>query len=347
MNLFFRRKPSEPPAMTLEGVLGPNSRLDDARAFAVKSPDALAVTADDQLLVSSGSTVFSLTDWHATLQLWGRFDTPVTALSASPGGLVAVGLSGGGIRVYDMSGQPLDWIVPASAGNATDCLFLSESEIALVDHGYGPDQDVLSLAPWDDVTRGRVVVVARDGRSHTLARDLHCPMGICRDARGELLFSELETARVVGLGGGVRRRGLPAYLGRIRRIAGGYLLAGLSRRDPLIEFLKTEKDFVAEMKATVDSRHWISPRPNPDFSHDFPIELGATRLFGEIKPWAPSFSYGLLIMLDDDLMPVGSAQSRANGRRHAISDATIWKGETIAVSKASGEILNLGQGAGA
>ena len=60
--------------------------------------------------------------------------------------------------------------------------------------------------------------------------------------------------------------------------------------------------------------------------------------------WAPSFSYGLLIMLDDDLMPVGSAQSRANGRRHAISDATIWQGETIAVSKASGEILNLGAG---
>ena len=44
-------------------------------------------------------------------------------------------------------------------------------------------------------------------------------------------------------------------------------------------------------------------------------------------------------------MPVGSAQSRANGRRHAISDVAIWNGDLIAVSKASGELLNLGQAA--
>ena len=132
--------------------------------------------------------------------------------------------------------------------------------------------------------------------------------------------------------------------GASRKIAGGYLLACLSRRDPLIEFIKTETEFVAEMKATIEPRHWISPRATPEFSHDFPIELGATRLFGEVKPWAPSFSYGLLIMLDENLMPTGSAQSRANGRRHAVSDATMWNGDVIAVSKASGELLNLGPG---
>lgn len=344
MNLFFRRKPTEPPAMTLEGVLGPNSRLDEARATLVDRPDALAVAADGRLLFSSDRTVYTLAAWGETPEIWGRFEQPVSALAASPGGLVAVGLTGGGIRIHDMSGQPLDWTIPASAGNAADCLFLSEDEIALVDHGYAPGEDVLAVATWDEATRGNVVAVTRDGRFRTIARDLRCPMGISPGEAGEVLVSELETARILDLAGKIRRRGLPAYLGRIRKVEGGYLLAGLSRRDPLIEFLKTEKDFVAEMKATINPRHWISPRSNPEFSHDFPIELGATRLFGEIKPWAPSFSYGLLIMLDDDLMPVGSAQSRANGRRHAISDATIWQGETIAVSKASGEILNLGAG---
>ena len=67
------------------------------------------------------------------------------------------------------------------------------------------------------------------------------------------------------------------------------------------------------MKAKIDPRHWISPRVSPEFSHDFPIELGATRLFGEIKPWAPSFSYGLVIETDGAMTPVGSAHSRANG----------------------------------
>ena len=49
-----------------------------------------------------------------------------------------------------------------------------------------------------------------------------------------------------------------------------------------------------------------------------------------------------MIVLDKDLMPMGSAHSRANGRRHAITDAALWNGDIVAVSKASGEILNLG-----
>lgn len=345
MSLFFKSKKAEPPAMTLEGVLGPNSRLDEAAALPTENPDALAVAADGQLLFSSGNTVRALKRWGEAPRPWGRFEQSVTALAASPAGLVAIGLSGGDIRVHDMSTRPTDWTVPTSARSAADLHFISETELAVVDHGYAPDQDVLSLAPWDDAKRGGVTAISGNSASRSLASNLHCPMGICRDESGDLIVTELDAARIIDMTGNVRRAGLPAYVGRIRKTVGGYLLACLSRRDPLIEFLKTETEFVAEMKATIAPRHWISPRANPHFSHDFPIELGATRLFGAVKPWAPSFSYGLLIMLDDNLMPVGSAQSRANGQRHAISDAVIWNGEVIAVSKASGEILNLGPGA--
>lgn len=345
MSFFFKTRKSEPPAMTLEGVLGPNSRLDEAVAIPAERPDAIAVTADGQLLFSSGHSVHALPRWNEPPRPWARFEHPVTALAASPGGLVAVGLRNGGIRVHDLSGRPADWTIAENRRAIADLHFLSETELAVVDHGYAPDQDILSIAPWDDEKRGSVTAVSRSGSARMLAGHLHCPMGISRDANGEMIVTELETARAMDMAGKVRRSGFPAYVGRIRRTANGYLLACLSRRDPLIEFLKTEKEFVAEMKATIEPRHWISPRANPEFSHDFPIELGATRLFGEVKPWAPSFSYGLLIMLDDDLMPTGSAQSRANGRRHAISDATVWNGEVIAVSRASGEILNLGPGA--
>lgn len=344
MSFFFKSKKSEPPTMTLEGVLGPNSRLDEASAIPAEHPDALAVTADGPLLFSSGHSVYVLSKWGEAPRPWARFEHPVTALATSPGGLVAVGLAGGEIRVHDTPGQPLDWTTPGIGGSVADLHFVSEIELAVVVHGYADDQDVLSIAPWDDEKRGSITLIARGGSTRIAAKDLHCPMGICRDGNGELIVTELETARAIDMSGKVRRSGFPAYLGRIRKTADGYLLACLSRRDPLIEFLKTETAFVAEMKATIEPRHWISPRANPEFSHDFPIELGATRLFGEVKPWAPSFSYGLLIMLDDNLMPTGSAQSRANGRRHAISDATIWNGEVIAVSKASSEILNLGPG---
>jgi len=343
--MFFARKRSDPPAMTLEGVLGPNSRLDEAAGMQVSAPGALAVTAQGQLLFSSGSAVQRLRAWGGKAERWAEFPARVTALACSPGGRVAVGLEGGGLVVADEAGRLLDgWTAPADLLSATDCLFLSEDEVAVVDNGYGAGEPFLALAPWDDAARGKVVAIARAGAPRVVAGGLHCPMGVAQTRAGELAISQLERANIVAPGGALLQSGFPGYPGRLRRTETGYVLACLSRRDPLVEFLKTERDFVAEMKARIEPRHWIGPRANPEFSHDFPIELGAARLFGEVKPWAPSFSYGLVIELSDHFVPVASAHSRANGARHAISDVCVWNGALLAVSSASGEILNLGVG---
>jgi hypothetical protein len=329
--------------MTLEGALGPNSALEDAAGLRVASPEVLSIAEDGQLLLSSGAMVCLLPAWGRELMVWKSFDRPVTALACSPGGRVAVGLAGGAVSVFEQSGEVSPgWIPVPGLASVADCLFLSEDEIVLVDHGYRAAENVLSVAPWDPAERGRLVSMRRAGEMRVMADRLHCPMGLCRHEDGEIIVTELERARIVHVAGKVRQSGFPAYPGRIRRSPAGYIMACLARRDPLIEFLKTERDFVAEMKANIPSQNWIAPRVNPDFSHDLPIELGATRLFGEIKSWAPSFSYGLVIILDDRLMPVGSAHSRANGRRHAITDAIVWNGDLIAVSGASGELLNLG-----
>ncbi len=334
--------------MTLEGILGPNGRLDDAAGMLVQTLDALCVNADGRLLVSSGAWVIALGAWGGGPELWATFDAPVTALCRSPGGLVAVGLAGGRVAVLDASGGPVEgWSLPAGdVASVVDCAFRSEDELLLVDCGYGMDADVLAQASWDEEARGKLMLLRRSGEREVVTPGLHCPMGICLKGQGgEVLVSLLDRASIVEASGRVRQSGYPGYLGRLRKTAAGYVLACLSRRNPLIEFLKTERAFVAEMKAKIEPRHWIAPRYGPEFSHDFPIELGATRLFGEIKPWAPSFSYGLLIEMDENLMPVSSAQSRANGRRHAICDAAVWNGDLIAVSRASGEILNLGRAA--
>ena len=326
--------------MPLEGALGPNARLDNADALPVAKPEAIAVSADGQLLISSGLDVLRIPQWGVRPELWVRFDAPVTALAVSAGGLVAAGLAGGRIAVRGARGEPIPGWTPGSAPRAVaDCLFLSEDELAVADHGYGPDEPILSLAPWDPEPRGQILGVARTGATRVIASGLHCPMGIARGSDGTLVVSELERARVADVSGKVLQSGYPAYLGRIRKIDDGYALACLSRRDPLIEFLRTEREFVARMKATIEPRYWISPRVTPEFSHHFPIELGATRLFGEVKPWAPSFSYGLVIEMDAAMTPVGSAHSRANGIRHAISEVASWNGSLIAVSRASEEIL--------
>ena len=340
--MFFWRRKSTPPAMTLEGALGPNDRLESAAAARVEAPDALVVAADGRLLVSSGARVLALAAWGEAPGLWAEFAAPVTALAASPGGRVAIGLRGGGLELRERDGRPSPgWGAPAGLKSVVDAMFLSEDELAIVDFGFGADEPVLSIAPWDDVGRGRLWAIPRQGPPRVLVEGLWCPMGVGRDAEGGLVVSEFERARIVGLDGRVRQAGLPGYLGRFAKTEAGYLLTCLSRRDPLIEFLKTEREFVKDMKARTPPSHWIAPRLDPQFRHDLPIELGATRLFGEVKPWAPSFSYGLVIELDARFSPLGSWQSRAHGRRHAISAALVWNGDIVAVSKASGELLKL------
>jgi hypothetical protein len=340
--VFFRGRKQQTLSMTLEGVLGPNGRLDEADAMPMAAPEAICVTPAGDLLASSGSDVFRIPRWGERPDLWGRFDAPVSALAVSAGGRVAVGLSGGRIVVRDASGAALSGWTPTSNPRAVaDCLFLSEDELVVVDHGYRPDEPVLSIAPWDPVARGQVLGVTRSGKTRVIAAGLHCPMGVALGPNGALALTELDRARVVEASGKVLQAGYPAYLGRIRKIDGGYALACLSRRDALIEFLKTEPEFVARMKARIEPKHWISPRVVAEFSHDFPIELGATRLFGEIKPWAPSFSYGLAIETDAAMMPIRSAHSRANGTRHAISDIVSWNGALVVVSRGSGALLKL------
>ncbi len=330
--------------MTLEGMLGPNGRLDEARGIKVGTPDALCVAADGRLLFSDGQRVMTLEAWGGQPEHFASFDAPVTALCQDAGGHVAVGLAGGTLAVLDEAGRRTEsWSLPAGqVASIVDCAFTSDGHLLLVDCGYQSSENLLAMAAWDAEARGRLLALSRTGELRVVASGLHCPMGVCLDPDGTPLVALLEMAMIVDADGKPRQAGYPGYLGRIRRKGAGYVVACWSRRDPLIEVLKTEQAFVEKMKATIEPRHWIGPRIKPEFSHDFPIELGATRLFGEVKPWAPSFSYGLVIETDETLMPIESMQSRANGHRHGICDVAVWNGDLIAVSKGSGEILSLG-----
>ena len=146
--------------------------------FAVAKPEAICVNRDGQLLVSSGSNVLLIPQWGKEPELWGSFDAPVSALAASEGGRIAVGLSGGRIAVRDAAGEPLSGWTPSSGPRAVaDCLFLSEDELAVVDHGYGPDEPILSLAPWDPVARGQVLGISRTGELRVIAAGLALPDG--------------------------------------------------------------------------------------------------------------------------------------------------------------------------
>ena len=265
---------------------------------------------------------------------------PIVAIATAPEGTVALVCEDGALRVLAPGFAATGWPQETGVQMPTDAAFLSDDELVIADSGIERGEDMLARATWEDADKGSVVALSRKTR-RTVASGLHAPAGLCVDNR-RLLVTEMERARIRDVAtGAILQTGLPGYAGRLSRTPTGYLLSCIARRDPLIEFLKTETAFVRDMKATIAPTHWIAPRIDPQFRHDLPIEMGATRLFGEIKAWAPSFSYGLVIALDHDLNPVGSAQSRANGTRHAIAAALHWGGATIALSLATGELLRL------
>ncbi len=98
----------------------------------------------------------------------------MTALCcSSPGGLVAVGTLGGGLRVYDGSGRARrGWTSPSGLTAVADALFLSEDELAVVDHGYSAEAPLLSMAPWDGSRAGSSSPCESDGELRVLASGL-------------------------------------------------------------------------------------------------------------------------------------------------------------------------------
>jgi hypothetical protein len=68
---------------------------------------------------------------------------------------------------------------------------------------------------------------------------------------------------------------------------------------------------------------------------------------GQIKPWAPTRSYGLVVRLDAALRPVDSFHSRADGHFHGVTSCVETEHGLLVASKGDGAILALRAGASA
>ena len=64
-----------------------------------------------------------------------------------------------------------------------------------------------------------------------------------------------------------------------------------------------------------------------------PMQGAALKTMGIIKPWAPTWSYGLVVALGDAFQPVASFHSRADGQRHGITSACEYGDGFLAGSK--------------
>ena len=167
-----------------------------------------------------------------------------------------------------------------------------------------------------------------DGSIHVLAEGLAFPSGVVVEG-SRLLVSEAWRHRVIelGLDGGRGRKvvldDLPAYPSRLCVHPGGYWLCLFAPRNQLIEFVLRERGYCTRMLKEVPPALWIAPSLHSNVSMHEPMQGGALRHLGILKPWAPTRSYGLVVELDRNLHMTSSLHSRADGKRHGITSVAV------------------------
>ncbi len=350
MSAMFGLKKNKPPRISLlDGPLCPNDRLEEAASLSVPDPDDLCIAPDGSLLVTSGNSVLRLSDWdQGAFDSVAEFDHEVGALACREDGLIAVGLMGAGVRVLTpkgLAGTGWDGL-EQTAKEVRACRFSGDGTLLIANASAGDGQASFQQGLFANTGSGRVLRLTEKGGCDVVADGLQFPYGLAETGVDQIVVCESWAARLSEISKKSTRNFVledtPGYPARINPTSGGgFILSLFSRRDPLIDFVLSEAGFLKRMKAEIDPEYWIAPRMSADTDYRVPIQMGATRLFGEIKPWAPSFSYGLVMILDGSFTPLASAQSRANGKRHGITSALEWRGDLIAVSKGNNELLKV------
>lgn len=342
--LFSRREAATVPSM--DGVLRPNTLLDQAATLAVLSePDNLVRLGSD-LAFSSGKDVLVIAPGcpaDATPTLFRHFKSRVTALAASSQSVLAVGLDGKGVRLlggtYD--GLVLDQIGGAPVKGPTALAF-ADAETLVVCIGSaqnGPEEwqrDLMEMRATGTVWK----VDLRSKAATILASGLAFPNGVLVRG-GKVVVSESWRHRLLGFDLAGRRgaaeiilEDLPGYPGRLSEGSdGGAWLAVFAPRSQLIEFALRERTYCQRMLREIPREYWIAPTLRSGRSFREPMQGGAVRVHGIYKPWAPTRSYGLAVQLDADLQPVRSFHSRADGGRHGVVSICEWEDRIVVASR--------------
>jgi hypothetical protein len=331
---------------SFDGALKPNQMLERAEIVGqFDAPEDLA-TDGKALYIADGMTILRL-EGAARTEV-RRFERPVTALCCLPDGGIAVALDGREVQVFAS---------PSAASAAVT--FTDPSMCAVNALAPGPGRTLVATdgstarpySQWvhDLMERGRsgrVLVLDLESRSmRTLASGLRYAFGVCA-AGSDLFVSESWRHRVIALGADGSQRTvlehLPVYPSRLSPAAsGGFWLTAFAARTQLVEFVLRENAYRRRMMAEIDPEYWIAPKLKSGQSFLEPMQGAHIKTMGVVKPWAPPRSYGLVIRLDGDGVPLYAVHSRVDGVNHGVVAAVELDGALFAIAKGPGRLLRM------
>lgn len=332
---------------SMDGAFRPNELLDAAPAvLEIEAPDNLA-SDGHRVFFSSGATLYELKrgDAAASAERVTEFDSTVASLDIGADGAMAVGLVRGGLQLR--GGAHDGKRLTRAEGRALVCptaLRFAGPDTLIVCNGSESNdpsewkRDLLNGQATGSVSR----IDLPSGRATCLADRLAWPNGLVLADQNRVIVAESWRHRLLELCGDrteVLLPELPGYPARISATSGlGFWLTVFAPRSQLIEFVLREPRFRGRMMREVDPEFWVAPSLHPMIDYREPLQTGAVKQLGELKPWAPSRSYGLVVRLDTRFKPVASIHSRANGRRHGVTSCIEIDGRVLATSK-GGDVI--------
>lgn len=323
----------------LDGAFLPNMALDAADVVQERDGvDDLALF-DGRPVAAAGSQVIWLDGASPPLD----FPARVTAIAGLADGKLVVALEDGQLLACAPDGAQSALHRGGIAGCITALCQMDDTTLCVAvgsahveSHDWA--RDLMRLG-----RTGAVWTVALDGSAAPLrmASGLGWAGGVAM-LGGRIVVSDSWNARLLSYApdGGAPRvllDQLPGYPGRMTSDgAGGLWLSVFAPRSQLVEFVLREPAYRARMIAEVPKDYWIAPCLRAGTSFLEPLQQGAVKQLGVLKPWSPSMSYGLLVRLNSEGRPLASLHSRADGARHGVTASLVENGALLFAAQGEG-----------
>lgn len=320
----------------MDGALRPNTLLEEAAVvLRTAAPDNL-VLHRGRVLFSSGPVIMALDPANGTATEVRRCDAEVAALAVA-GDTLAIGLTDGTLilsngddRIAFGTGPCITSLANAGPGRLIVCVGSAKNPAGEW------KRDLLQAGSTGSVW----ALTVADGALSKLAGGLSWPSGAAV-AGEQIVVVEAWKHRLTQIGAAPLVTDLPGYPSRLSPAPGGWWLSVFAPRNQLIELVLRETEYRERMMKEVEPDHWISPTLSPAANFNEPMQGGAIRTHGIIKPWAPTRSYGLLVRLDANFQPIASYHSRADGRFHGVTSALQIGDRVLVASRGGNAILSL------
>jgi len=337
----------------MDGPLQPNQALEEAEMLLAAPHLDNLVATDDALYFSSGSQLLK----HAadgSHEVVGSYEQEITCVAVEGLSTIAVGLDRRGILIQGgpHSGQEIGTVGKVPLVSPTSALFLDENTLVVTSGSSALPcaewkRELMSLGKSGSIWSIDLI----SGRQQLIKAGLAYPCGLAKLADQDILVSEAWEHRLLSIKQdpaapvSVMIDDLPGYPSRLlRAYQGGFWLTVFAPRNQLSEFVLRERSYCEQMLKQVDPAYWVAPALSSGASFKEVLQYGAVKRMGMSKAWAPTWSYGLVILLGPDFQPVASWHSRADGSRHGITSVANYRGAIIVSSKGAGQALVLSTG---